>query len=117
KDLGTGKEQNIKITAKSGLSEDEIKKMVKDAEEHAEEDKKRRERVTAVNDLDSLIYQVEKILKDNEGKFSAEDKKSAEDLAKEGRDAISNTSSDATQLRGIYERLQTLSHKLSSELY
>ena len=117
KDLGTGKEQNIKITAKSGLSEDEIKKMVKDAEEHAEEDKTRRERVTAVNDLDSLVYQVEKIIKENDGKFAEADKKSADDLIKEGRDAISNTSSTAESLRDIYARLQTLSHKLSSELY
>lgn len=117
KDLGTGKEQNIKITAKSGLSEDEIKKMVKDAEEHAEDDKKRRERVTAVNDLDSLVYQVEKILKDNDGKFNDADKKSAEAMIKEGRDAISNAATSADQLREIYGRLQTLSHKLSSELY
>ncbi|MEK7357302.1 MAG: Hsp70 family protein, partial [Bdellovibrionota bacterium] len=62
KDLGTGKEQAIKITAKSGLTEAEIKQMVKDAEEHAEEDKARRERVTVANELDALAYQTEKIV-------------------------------------------------------
>lgn len=117
KDLGTGKEQTIKITAKSGLSEDEIKKMVRDAELHAEEDKKRKERVTVVNDLDNLIYQTEKIVKENEASFSADDVKSAKDVIQEGRGLIAKKESTAQELRGVFERLQTLSHKLSSDLY
>jgi molecular chaperone DnaK len=117
KDLGTGKEQNIKITAKSGLSEDEIKRMVRDAEMHADEDKARRERVSASNDLDSLIYQTEKVVKENQASFSAEDVKAANDLIAEGRDLVSKKDSTAEQLKGVFERLQTVSHKLSTELY
>jgi molecular chaperone DnaK len=117
KDLGTGKEQNIKITAKSGLTEDEIKRMVNDAEAHAEDDKKRRERVTAVNDLDSLIYQTEKMLKDNGSSFAESDSKSAKDAITEGRAAIAKESSTSEELRAIYERLQTLSHKFATEMY
>lgn len=117
KDLGTGKEQQIKITAKSGLSEDDIKRMVKDAEEHAAEDKAKKERVTAVNDLDSLIYQMEKLLKDNETAFADADKKQVHDLINEGRAAIGKKESTAEELKAIHEKLQALSHKLASELY
>ncbi len=117
KDLGTGKEQAIKITAKSGLSEDEIKRMVKDAEEHAEEDKARRERVTVANDLDSLSYQTEKIIKENEASFKAEDVKLAKELIEEARKELANKESRAADLKGVYERLQNQSHKLSSDLY
>lgn len=117
KDLGTGKEQAIKITAKSGLSEDEIKRMVKDAEEHAEEDKARRERVTVANDLDSLSYQTEKIIKENEASFKPEDVKLAKELIEEARKELANKESRAADLKGVYERLQNQSHKLSSDLY
>jgi molecular chaperone DnaK len=117
KDLGTGKEQAIKITAKSGLSDEEIKRMVRDGELHAEEDKKRKERVTVSNDLDSLMYQTEKILKENESAFSAEDRKNATDMITEGRALIAKKDAELDQLKGLYERLQTLSHKLSSDLY
>ena len=117
KDLGTGKEQNIKITAKSGLSEEDIKRMVRDAEAHADEDKKKRERVTSINELDGLIYQTEKLIKDNGSSFSDADKKSADDMIAEGKAAIADTASDATSLKALHEKLQTLSHKLSTELY
>jgi molecular chaperone DnaK len=117
KDLGTGKEQTIKITAKSGLSEDEIKRMVRDAEEHAEEDKARKERVSVSNDLDNLIYQTEKVIRENKDTFAAADVSSAEALIKDGRSAIANKSSSAAELRSIFEQLQTVSHKLSNELY
>lgn len=117
KDLGTGKEQAIKITAKSGLSEDEIKRMVKDAEEHAEEDKARRERVTVANELDALAYQTEKIVKENEATFKPDDVKLANDIIAEARVQLANKDSSAQDLRGIHERLQNVSHKLSGELY
>ena len=71
KDLGTGKEQKITITASSGLSKDEIEKMVKDAESHADEDKKQREAVEARNQLDSLIYSTEKTLEEHKEKLAA----------------------------------------------
>lgn len=115
KDLGTGKEQAIKITSKSNLSEDEIKKMVDDAEAHAEEDKKKKEVVTLRNNLDSLIYQTEKMLNDNKDKLSA-------DLAKTGEEAVSQAkgaleSDDAAALTSQYEKLTQVSHQLSGEIY
>jgi molecular chaperone DnaK len=117
KDLGTGKEQNIKITAKSGLTEEEIKRMVRDAEAHADEDKARRERVTAANDLDSLVYQTEKMIKDNAAAFAEADVKSANDLITEAKAALDRKENTNVELRAVYERLQTVSHKLSSDLY
>jgi molecular chaperone DnaK len=119
KDLGTGKEQAIKITAKSGLSEAEIKKMVSDAEAHADEDKEKRERVTLRNNLDTMVYQTEKTLKDNAEKISAGDKTTAEDAVKEAKKALEGdaTSSSVSELQGIYERLTNANHKISAELY
>ena len=117
KDLGTGKEQTIKITAKSGLNEDEIKRMVREAEAHADEDKAKRERVTAANDLDSLMYQTEKIVKENAAAFAETDVKSANAAIEEGRAALANKDSSAADLKAIFEKLQTVSHKLSSDLY
>ena len=117
KDLGTGKEQTIKITAKSGLSEDEIKKMVRDAELHAEDDKKRRERVTVANELDSLAYQTEKLVKENESTFEAADVSTANDLIAQARTELANKDSDAATLKGVLDKLQAHSHKLSNDLY
>lgn len=117
KDLGTGKEQAIKITAKSGLTEEEIKRMVREAEAHAEEDKQRKERATAANDLDNLIYQTEKIIRENKAMFSESEVQSAEDLIKEGRGLLEKKDSTASEIRGVFDRLQAASHKLSSELY
>jgi hypothetical protein len=74
KDLGTAKEQSIKITANSGLSDEEIKKMVKDAEAHAEEDKAKRELIEARNQLDSLVYASERSMKEFGEKLSADEK-------------------------------------------
>src|SRR5690606_2492555 len=73
KDLGSGKEQAIKITAKSGLSEDEIKRMVRDAETHADDDKKKREAIGARNNLDNMVYQSEKLIRDNKDKVGEGD--------------------------------------------
>jgi molecular chaperone DnaK len=117
KDLGTGKEQAIKITAKSGLSEEEIKKMVRDAELHAEDDKKRRERVTVANELDSMAYQTEKLVKDNEGTFEAADVTTTNDLVAQARAELANKDADAAALKVIFDKLQAHSHKLSNELY
>jgi len=117
KDLGTGKEQNIKITAKSGLTEDDIKRMVKDAEEHAEDDKKRREKITVANDLDSLMYQLEKTLKENAKMVSDSDTKSANELIVEGRALIAKADSTPEQIKALFEKVQALSHKITNELY
>jgi molecular chaperone DnaK len=115
KDLGTGKEQSIKITSSSGLTEDEIKRMVKDAELNAEVDKTRRENITLKNNLDNLVYQTEKMLKDNEGKVSAEHATSAKDVLIEAKAAVEKSEFD--NMKAIYERLTNITHQISSELY
>jgi molecular chaperone DnaK len=91
--------------------------MVRDAEAHADDDKARRERVTVSNDLDSLIYQTEKIIKDNQSAFSADDVKAANDAIAEGRDLNAKKDSSIEQLRSTFEKLQSISHKLATELY
>lgn len=116
KDLGTGKEQQIKITAKSGLSEDEIKRMVKDAEANAADDAKKRERIQHRNNLDSLVYQVEKLLKENGAQIADSDKSAAEEALAEAKKALdSNAESDV--LKSATDKLTAASHKISSELY
>jgi molecular chaperone DnaK len=118
KDMGTGKVQQIQIKARSGLSEDEIKNMVKEAELNAETDKQRKESITARNDLDGLVYQTEKLIKENESKFAAADVTSAKEIIDESKKAIAKgTDTSVDVLKGIYERLQTVTQKMSSDLY
>ncbi|MBG87900.1 MAG: molecular chaperone DnaK [Verrucomicrobiales bacterium] len=94
KDLGTGKEQKITITASSGLSKDEVEKMRKDAEEHADEDKARREEIETRNELDQMIYRSEKLIKDNEDKIDAENKAKIEGAVKDAREALESNDND-----------------------
>lgn len=115
KDLGTGKEQSIKITASSGLSEEEIKQMVKDAEAHASEDKTRKEVVEARNHLDSLIYSTEKSLKDYSGDLDAGVKENIETALKKAKDVLQ--SQDAQVIRSAAEELSRSSHKLAEAMY
>jgi molecular chaperone DnaK len=115
KDLGTGKEQSIKITASSGLAEDEIKRMVKDAESHAAEDKKRKETVEARNHLDSLIYSTEKSLKEYGGDLDAGVKENIEAALKKAKEALEGQ--DATAMRAAAEELSQSSHKLAEAMY
>jgi molecular chaperone DnaK len=115
KDKATGKEQHITITASSGLSDDEIDQMVKDAESHAEDDKKRRELIEERNKLDSLIYSLEKTLKENEEKISAEAKEPVEAAIKEAKEKLD--AEDAETLRNAHEALTQASHKMAEELY
>ena len=115
KDLGTGKETSIKITASSGLSEEEIKKMVKDAEAHAEEDKKRREAIDAKNSLDGLIYSTEKSMKDFGSNLSADDTKNINAALEEAKKAL--TKDNAEELKAAAETLTKATHKLSEEMY
>ncbi|MBI1860239.1 MAG: molecular chaperone DnaK [Deltaproteobacteria bacterium] len=115
KDLATGKEQSIKITASSGLNESDIKRMVNDAQSNAEEDKKKREKVTAKNNLDNLIYSTEKLLKENGDKVSAEVKTDIEGAVKEGKEAL--TAEDTDRMKAQFEKLNTLSHKIAEEMY
>jgi molecular chaperone DnaK len=116
KDLGTGKEQSIKITASSGLSKDEIDRMVKDADAHAAEDKKRREAIDAKNQLDSLVYQTEKTLKEFQGDLDA-DSKSAIDSALERAKKAVEKGDDVDEIRSATEQLTQSSHKLAEAMY
>src|SRR5438046_6639110 len=88
KDLGTGKEQKITITASSGLSKEEIEKMRKDAEAHAEDDRKHREEIETRNEADNTVYRSEKLLKDNADKISGADKTKIETAVNEVKEAI-----------------------------
>ena len=115
KDLGTGKEQSIKITASSGLSEEEIKQMVKDAEAHAAEDKKHKETVEARNQLDTLVYSTEKSLKEYEGDLDAGVKDNIENALKKAKEALEGQ--DAQAMRTAAEQLSQSSHKLAEAMY
>ena len=115
KDLGTGKEQKIRIEASSGLNEGDIDKMVREAEAHAEEDKKERERVEARNEADALIYQTEKSLKDIGDKVSPSEKESVNNSIKDLRKAMEG--SDIDVLKQKTEALKQASYKISEELY
>ena len=115
KDMGTGKEQKIQIQNSSGLSEDEINRMVKDAEANAESDKKKREEVDARNEADSLVYQTEKALKDYGDKVSASDKSKVEDAVKELKDALSGQ--DIAAIKTKTENLKQASYKIAEEMY
>jgi molecular chaperone DnaK len=116
KDLGTGKEQSIRITASSGLNEEEIKKMMRDADSHSEEDKKKKQLVEAKNEADTLIYTAEKSLKDYGDKLNETEKKDIEEALERCRKA-KDTSSEASEIKSATENLMTKSHKLAEHLY
>ena len=115
KDLGTGKEQSIKITASSGLSEGEIEKLVKDAELHSEEDKKKRELVDARNAADSLIYATEKTIKEAADKLDAGTKGDIENAIANLKKAMEGE--DTAEIKRLSEELTQASHKLAEVLY
>lgn len=115
KDLGTGKEQKITITASSGLSKEEINGMVNDAESHADDDKKRRENIDIRNQADNLVYSTEKVLNENKDKLAAEDIKTVEDALKETKDAIEKA--DTEDIKAKMETLNNASHKLAEAMY
>lgn len=118
KDQGTGKEQKIQIKAASGLSENEIQQMVKDAEVNADADKQRKESVSLRNDLDSITYQTDKLLKEHEAKFSPENVKTAKEALEDARKVVAKGSeASLDDLKGAHERLQNITQQLSSELY
>ena len=115
KDLGTGKEQKITITASSGLSKDEVEKMRKDAEAHAEEDKAHKEDVETRNEADNAVYRTEKMLKDNSDKISAGDKGKIESAVSAVKDALKG--SDAAAIKAASEKLNETWQAVSAELY
>ena len=117
KDLGTGKEQSIQITASSGLSEEEIEKMVADAEANAEEDQKRRAAIDARNQLDSLIYTTEKSLTDNGDSLEADDKSAIESAIADAKKVQEDESADADALSAAAQTLSQSAHKLAEAMY
>ena len=115
KDQGTGKEQKITITAGSGLSDEEIQKMVKDAEAHAEDDRKLREKADTKNEADSLIYQTEKSIKDLGDKVSTSDKDACESAIAELKKALETDNID--DIKSKIESLKQASYKIAEQLY
>jgi molecular chaperone DnaK len=115
KDKATGKENKIKIQANSGLKEDEIQRMVKDAEAHADEDRKARELVEARNQCDALIHAVKKSLAEHGEKISADEKTSIETAIKAAEEAIKSGDKDAIEAKS--KALAEASHKLAEKVY
>ncbi|MEW5925368.1 MAG: molecular chaperone DnaK, partial [Candidatus Zixiibacteriota bacterium] len=115
KDLATAKEQSIKIQSSSGLSDEEIKKMVKDAEAHAEDDRKKDELIKARNEADQLIYSTEKTLKEYGDKVSDDEKKNINEKLEKLRAVL--TSTTAEPINEAKEELMKASHKLAEEMY
>jgi len=117
KDLGTGKEQAIKITAKSGLTEDEIKRMVKDGETHAEDDKKKKETINAKNNLDNTVYQAEKMLNEHKAQIADAEKKKLEDAIAAAKKALQESSQDLHALKAATDVLTAATHAVSQGMY
>jgi molecular chaperone DnaK len=115
KNLGTGKEQKITITASSGLSKDEIEKMRKDGELHADEDRKNKEELETRNEADSAVYRTEKMMKDNAGKISADDKGKLETAANAVKEALQGQ--DAAAIKAASQKLNETWQAISTELY
>jgi molecular chaperone DnaK len=115
KDLGTGKEQTVRIEQSSGLSEEEIKKMQSDAEAHADEDKKKRELIEARNEAESRCYQLEKLVKEQGDNLAAADKESLEKAIAKVRDAASGE--DVAAIKSAVSELEAASHAMSEALY
>jgi molecular chaperone DnaK len=116
KDNATGKDTRITITSSSGLSKDEVEKMAKEAEAHASEDKEKREEIEARNSLDGLVYNIEKMLKDNNEKIQGPERTEVETVLAESKKVLEGTPS-SKELRDQHEKLTHASHKLAEVLY
>jgi molecular chaperone DnaK len=116
KDTATGKDTRIQITSSSGLSKDEVEKMAKEAEAHASEDKEKREEIEARNSLDGLVYNIEKMLKDNNDKIQGPERSEVESVLAESKGVLAGTPSSG-ELKSAHEKLTQASHKLAEVLY
>jgi molecular chaperone DnaK len=116
KDSATGKDAKITITSSSGLSKEEVERMAKDAEAHADEDKEQRDKVEARNGLDSMVYNVEKMLKDSGDKVADADKAEVETALADAKTTLTGDAG-ATELNAAKERLTSASHKLAEAMY
>jgi molecular chaperone DnaK len=117
KDNATGKDAKITITSSSGLSKEEVERMAKDAEAHASEDKEAKEKIEARNQLDSMVYNVEKMLKEGGEKVDASDKGEVESALADAKTTLSGGDPSKTELEAAKERLTTASHKLAEAVY
>ncbi|WP_193371951.1 Hsp70 family protein, partial [Nocardiopsis sp. BMP B8015] len=115
KDLGTGKEQSVTISGGSAMSKEDIDKMVRDAEQYAEEDRKRREEAEVRNNAESLVYQTEKVIKDNEDKIPADVRSETEAAVAELKTALEG--SDVEAIRTASEKVALASQKIGSAIY
>ena len=115
KDLGTGKEQKITITASSGLSKDEVERMMREAESHADEDKKRREEIETRNRADQAVYAAERMVKDTGDKLSSADKAAIESAIEAAKKAIEG--SNAAEIQRALDQLTAAQHKAAESLY
>jgi molecular chaperone DnaK len=115
KDIGTGKEQKITITASSGLSKDEVDQMMRDAEAHAEEDRKRKEEIEVRNRADQALYAAEKLMQDTGSKLPAEDRAAVESAIEALKSAMSANDTDA--MTRAMEQLTQAQHKAAETLY
>jgi len=116
-DKATGKSQQIKITAQSGLNEDEIKKLVKEAEMQAEADKEKAEAAQSRNNLDNLVYQTEKLVNENSSKLPAGDVDTVKAAVADAKKVLDNKSAATSELKSAFEKLQAASHKISEAMY
>jgi molecular chaperone DnaK len=115
KDKATNKEQKIQITSSSGLSKEEVERMAKEAEAHSAEDKAKREEIEARNQLDGMVYQVEKMLRENGDKISGDEKGQVESAVADAKKALEGT--DAAAMNSAREKLTAASHKLAEAMY
>jgi molecular chaperone DnaK len=116
KDMATGKDTRIQITSSSGLSKDEVEKMAKEAEAHSAEDKEKREEIESRNQLDGLVYNIEKMLKDNGDKIQGPERSEVESVLAEAKGVLAGSPS-SSDLKGAHEKLTHASHKLAEVLY
>jgi molecular chaperone DnaK len=116
KDNATGKDQKVTITSSSGLSKEEVERMAKDAEAHSAEDKSKREEIEARNGLDSLVYNIEKMLKENGDKVSGAEKLDVETALADAKKTLEGQPS-AADLNAAREKLTAASHKLAEAMY
>jgi len=115
KDMATSKDQKITITSSSGLSKDEVERMAKEADAHAAEDKAARDSIEAKNQLDSMVYNIEKMLKEHGDKISGSERGDVENALADAKKALE--SNDKTQMEKARENLTAASHKLAEQMY
>ena len=115
KDMGTGKDQKITITSSSGLSKEEVERMAKDADAHSAEDKAKREEIDARNQLDGMVYNIEKLMKENADKISGVEKSDVEAALADAKKALEGSDKDA--MNAAREKLTAASHKLAEVMY